>query len=188
METKEKESLRVLPTRSQLLALRMAAGITPAHGNRRSSDPGLRNHLVVPADHANPLLEASSALEGLGALTTSPKDVGMADVIARGEDVTFYLTPIGAEMVRPLGALNHPLGLEHTLEGTDSPRSRAIEHLLAAQTHLLEARSAIEQSDSPLPHVPQIVSFLGALTMFLGLVGEAVYQLRHPVGRSGLRG
>ena len=172
-------------TRSQLLVLRMAAGVTP---HSPSLGANLRNHVIVPADHANPFLEAATGLEEIGALTTSPED----DV--RGENQAFVLTPIGTDLVRPVGSSYLSQGLE--VETDTGPRSRAIEHLLAAQSHLIEARGAIEryesasQNDGSRVRVkpPSLVNFLGALTMFLGLTGEAVYQLRQPVGRSGIRG
>jgi hypothetical protein len=174
METKEKDPAAAGLTRSQLVVLRMAAGVT------NPAAAPIRNHLVVPGDHANLLLEAATHLEELGALTTSPEDA-----VVRGEDVVFILTPIGEQMVP------HPVRTGSELGTENSPRSRAIEHLLAAQHHLIEARAAIEAFDPvryPAAPGDQLINFLGSLTMFLGLVGEAVYQLRTRIGRTGLRG
>jgi hypothetical protein len=159
----------------------MAAGATSQGDQWTRKGQSIRNHLVVPGDHANPLLETATALEGFGALTTSPEDVGTpADMVARGENVTFLLTAIGEAMISNLRGPYLNQGPAEQLGGpADSPRSRAIEHLLAAQGHLIEARTAIEQNES-IARNPQIMTFLGALTMFLGLVGEALYQLRNP--------
>ena len=184
METKEKEKENRLPipTKAQMTVLRMAAGVHPPIGPLFGE---LRNHLVVPSDHANPLFEAAASLEALGALTTSPQDAGLAgeEETARGEDTTYLLTPIGREMVRPAGPAYLERGL--TLEGVDGggPRVRAIEHLLAAQGHLLEARTLIEKL--PAQELTQgMINFLSALTLFLGLIGETAHQLRNPAPKS----
>ena len=180
METKEKEKENRLPvpTKAQTTVLRMAAGVTPI-GPLFGE---LRNHLVVPSDHANPLLEAATSLEALGALTTSPEDAGDPGMVARGENQTFLLTPIGVNMVRPAGPAYLERGL--TLEGVDGgPRARAIEHLLAAQGHLIEAREQIKTLGAQ--NLTQaMINFLSSLTLFLGLIGETAHSLRNPAPKS----
>jgi hypothetical protein len=62
-------------------------------------------------------------------------------------------------------------------ESPESIRALAREHLVNASQRLVEARTLIEQLEE---EKFEMSHFLGALTMFLGPIGEAAYQLGHP--------
>lgn len=129
--------MQFIPSKSKLILLRLACGLD----SKGRGDP-CRNHIVVPSDHSNSMLDTAKALVADGMLTG---EIGEAGIWAGGNQA-FRVTDKGIDAAKPRGIYRHVAApLENKDEVKRSLEAVVFDCLQQAQDLLVDARACMNE-------------------------------------------